>query len=128
MLIAENKLRRIIRQEIIKENKRLNESKDLLNKSLIALMMVCGAAGISPAEAQKTVEGPKKPLAQCVQELKDSPQSDTEMVRGVIKLGEEVLANKSASKEAIEVTVNTCKLTKQAAGTLGNPGTIKLPK
>ena len=128
MLISENKLRRIIRQEIIKENKRLNESKSLLDRSLIMLMMVCGAAGISPAKAQNAVEGPRKPLAQCVQALKNSPQSKTDIVQGVIKLGEDVLANKSASKEAVEVTTTTCEITAQAAGTLGNPGTVKLPK
>ena len=127
MLISENKLRRIIRQEIIKENKRLNESKGLLNKSLMMLMMVCGATGISPAEAQKTVEGPKKSLAQCVKELGESPQKDTEMVAGTLKLAEEVLDNKDSSPEAIAMTTTTCQLVLRAAGTLSKPG-IKLPK
>ena len=91
------------------------------------LMMVCGATGISPAEAQKTVEGPAVSLQQCIEDLDKSPQKNTEMVQGTLKLAKEVEKNKQSTPEAKALTAKTCQLVLRAAGTLSKPG-IKLPK
>ena len=127
MLISENKLRRIIRQEIIKENKRLNESKNLLNKTLTHLMIVMSALGVSPAQAEKTADLPETTLEKCITQLERSPQKNTEMVKGTLKLAKEVEKNKQSTPEAKALTAKTCQLVLRAAGTLSKPG-IKLPK
>lgn len=125
MLISENKLRRIIRQEIIKENKRLNENSTLINTSLALLMTVSSALGISPAQAEKSTNQPATSLSKCVQDLSSSPQRDAQIVRRTIELAREV--DESGNEAAREVTLQTCKLVLANAGSLSKPG-IKLTK
>lgn len=122
MLISESKLRRIIRQELVKEAKQLNENR-LLTASLALLMTVSSAVGINSAQAEKIAGQSRTPLAKCIKQLKSSSQSESDIVQKTIELAEKV--NEEGDNVAKEVAQQTCELVLSYAGSLTNPG-IKL--
>lgn len=122
MLISENKLRRIIRQELIKEAKQLNENR-LLTASLALLMTVSSTLGINSASAKKIAAQPKTPLSKCIQKLEQSSQSNSDIVKQTIELAKKV--DKEGNDVAKEITQQTCELVLSNSGSLSKPG-IKL--